>query len=415
MNGRHAKTKTVWNVGGIIEKMSERQHRMEEKYFNRNIKQNAGNSANVGGVKSRADAENQQGGQVSKLHLATPGLEYTLRRQDQNQVPPEQRVVSGRPAISEHPSVASNPKFLRQRGKTNIRNCRYGLIGGPYSSKPKIHESRYLRQRDVGSPHPVSGRKKGQQSRAVPESAQVARKGGPNQGQKFVRKGGRAAVYGVRTPAKNEGPPPEQTSNRDLSTESKFNTIDQNGISFANSEGTSEFLNICEVEPAFAEGDQEQRLAGFNHGLIHMPRNTAYDHFLGQFITGEEDDEDEIEESIHEDCADSQSQSGSCSSDCEPHTSEEDSLDARPAGRDAEKSTKVLQVIKNISHIATPNTISSNAEKLKRGVSRDSEMHFNNGTMMNFGLATQSTRSTSMKTPLMFAQNTHAKLRDINN
>lgn len=75
----------------------------------------------------------------------------------------------------------------------------------------------------------------------------------------------------------------------------------------------------------------------------------------------------------------------------------------------------MLQVIKNISHIATPNTISSNAEKLKRGVSRDSEMHFNNGTLINFGLATQSTRSTSMKTPLMFAQTTNAKLRDINN
>jgi len=37
----------------------------------------------------------------------------------------------------------------------------------------------------------------------------------------------------------------------------------------------------------------------------------------------------------------------------------------------------------------------------------------NNGTMLNFGLAGQSTRSTFMKTPLMFGQNAHAKLRDI--
>lgn len=63
----------------------------------------------------------------------------------------------------------------------------------------------------------------------------------------------------------------------------------------------------------------------------------------------------------------------------------------------------------------TPNTILSNKQKLNRGISRDSQNNFNNGTLLNFGLAGQSTRSTFMKTPLMFGQNTHAKLRDINN
>lgn len=63
---------------------------------------------------------------------------------------------------------------------------------------------------------------------------------------------------------------------------------------------------------------------------------------------------------------------------------------------------------------ATPNTIMSNKQKLQRGVSRDSD-GINNGTLLNFGLAGHSTRSTFMKTPLMFGQNTqHAKLRDIN-
>jgi len=65
---------------------------------------------------------------------------------------------------------------------------------------------------------------------------------------------------------------------------------------------------------------------------------------------------------------------------------------------------------------ATPNTILSNKQKLNRGASRDSEYNqynLNNGTMLNFGLAGQSTRSTFMKTPLMFGQNAHAKLRDI--
>lgn len=61
----------------------------------------------------------------------------------------------------------------------------------------------------------------------------------------------------------------------------------------------------------------------------------------------------------------------------------------------------------------TPNTILSNKQKLNRGASRDSEYNLNNGTMLNFGLAGQSTRSTFMKTPLMFGQNAHAKLRDI--
>ena len=69
----------------------------------------------------------------------------------------------------------------------------------------------------------------------------------------------------------------------------------------------------------------------------------------------------------------------------------------------------------NMKANATPNTILSNKQKLNRGVSRDSEYNFNNGTMLNFGLAGQSTRSTFMKTPLMFGQNAHAKLRDINN
>ena len=69
----------------------------------------------------------------------------------------------------------------------------------------------------------------------------------------------------------------------------------------------------------------------------------------------------------------------------------------------------------NMKSNATPNTILSNKQKLNRGVSRDSEYNFNNGTMLNFGLAGQSTRSTFMKTPLMFGQNAHAKLRDINN
>lgn len=64
---------------------------------------------------------------------------------------------------------------------------------------------------------------------------------------------------------------------------------------------------------------------------------------------------------------------------------------------------------------ATPNTILSNKQKLNRGVSRDSDHNFNNGTMLNFGLAGQSTRSTFMKTPLMFGQNANAKLREINN
>jgi hypothetical protein len=67
----------------------------------------------------------------------------------------------------------------------------------------------------------------------------------------------------------------------------------------------------------------------------------------------------------------------------------------------------------NIKMNATPNTILSNKQKLNRGASRDSEYNVNNGTMLNFGLAGQSTRSTFMKTPLMFGQNAHAKLRDI--
>ena len=48
-----------------------------------------------------------------------------------------------------------------------------------------------------------------------------------------------------------------------------------------------------------------------------------------------------------------------------------------------------------------------------RGVSRDSEQRLQNATLGNFGLATQSSRSNSMTTPLMYAQNTQARLRDI--
>ena len=65
----------------------------------------------------------------------------------------------------------------------------------------------------------------------------------------------------------------------------------------------------------------------------------------------------------------------------------------------------MFKVIKHITNLATPNTISSNVEKLKRGISRDSDRQFNNGTMVNFGgVGTQSSRSNSMTTPLMFPQ-----------
>ena len=57
----------------------------------------------------------------------------------------------------------------------------------------------------------------------------------------------------------------------------------------------------------------------------------------------------------------------------------------------------------------TPGTIESNKQKLQRGVSRETE--FANGTLLNFG--NQSTRSTFLKTPLMFGQNAHAKLHKI--
>ena len=55
----------------------------------------------------------------------------------------------------------------------------------------------------------------------------------------------------------------------------------------------------------------------------------------------------------------------------------------------------------------TPGTIQSNKQKLNRGISRENE--FANGTLLNFG--GQSTRSTFMKTPMMFGQNAHAKLQ----
>ena len=59
----------------------------------------------------------------------------------------------------------------------------------------------------------------------------------------------------------------------------------------------------------------------------------------------------------------------------------------------------------------TTNTIISNHKKLQRGVSREGVDQLNNGTLLNFGLHGNSTRSSMMKTPLMFGQNT--KLRDV--
>ena len=47
----------MWNIGGIIEKMSERQNRMEEKYFNQNIKRNiAALSQHVNGISENKGA-----------------------------------------------------------------------------------------------------------------------------------------------------------------------------------------------------------------------------------------------------------------------------------------------------------------------------------------------------------------------
>lgn len=78
-----------------------------------------------------------------------------------------------------------------------------------------------------------------------------------------------------------------------------------------------------------------------------------------------------------------------------------------------DRSQKMIRVMRHVTHLATPNTLSSNAEKLKRGVSRDSEHQIGNATLGNFGLGTQSSRSNSINTPLMFPQNTQAKLREI--
>ena len=73
----------------------------------------------------------------------------------------------------------------------------------------------------------------------------------------------------------------------------------------------------------------------------------------------------------------------------------------------------MMKVMRHVTNLATPNTLSSNAEKLRRGVSRDSDHQIGNNTLGNFGLATQSSRSNSITTPLMFPQNTQAKLREI--
>lgn len=56
----------------------------------------------------------------------------------------------------------------------------------------------------------------------------------------------------------------------------------------------------------------------------------------------------------------------------------------------------------------------SNKQKLDRGLSRESKNNFNNGTLLNFGTAGQSTRSTFIKTPLMFGLNAQAKVRETN-
>lgn len=56
----------------------------------------------------------------------------------------------------------------------------------------------------------------------------------------------------------------------------------------------------------------------------------------------------------------------------------------------------------------------SNKQKLDRGLSRESKHNFNNGTLLNFGTAVQSTRSTFIKTPIMFGLYAQAKVRDTN-
>ena len=88
---------------------------------------------------------------------------------------------------------------------------------------------------------------------------------------------------------------------------------------------------------------------------------------------------------------------------------DEDSEYVIPGDRDRDRldhSEKMMKVMKHVTYLTTPNTLSSNAEKLRRGVSRDSEHQIGNATLGNFGLGTQSSRSNSINTPLMFPQNT---------
>jgi hypothetical protein len=132
-------------------------------------------------------------------------------------------------------------------------------------------------------------------------------------------------------------------------------------------------------------------------------------------------EEDDIEESIKEEILESQGNSN------QPNTAHGTKHGAfnTNAKRDSNAGRESNNPFSNKNNSnakagalsnATPNTILSNKQKLNRGVSRDSEYNqynLNNGTMLNFGLAGQSTRSTFMKTPLMFGQNAHAKLRDI--
>ena len=70
---------------------------MEEKYFNRNIKQNAAASfSHARGPKPRLDGEGRQGAAAAQLHLVAPEAKYTLR--DRNQEAPEERVPAAQSA-----------------------------------------------------------------------------------------------------------------------------------------------------------------------------------------------------------------------------------------------------------------------------------------------------------------------------
>jgi hypothetical protein len=62
--------------------------------------------------------------------------------------------------------------------------------------------------------------------------------------------------------------------------------------------------------------------------------------------------------------------------DYEDEDDDEDSEYVLPDDRDndrLDRSKKMMRVMRHVTHLATPNTLSSNAEKLKRGVSRDSD------------------------------------------